>query len=170
MTMATKSTGKAVAEAGDGGPLADVGPVPHGFDGLGVRIGWEPPDKIFDRPIEELTCVINAMAAYHGDIVAAIAAGDALRTKAAGDANAAVIRQIGNTAVRMILAFGAVATGVSAVALAFHRPVIWLVAAPLGTLAAGTVTLSLRWIIARRLRSTAETLSPPEQAEKTDQP
>jgi hypothetical protein len=166
----TNSTIPAVIEAVDDGPLADVDAFPHGFDGLGVRIGWVPPDTIFDRPVEEVARVIEEMTKYNSGIVAAIAAGDAQRTLAASDAKAKVVRQIGNSTVRIIVATGFMAISFWAVARSFHLHVTWGLAGVLFPLSVGAASLPLRWIIARRARSTAEPLPPPEQPEQVDQP
>lgn len=170
MAGSTISTIPAGAEAGDGGPLADVEPVPLGFDGLGIRIGWALPDTIYTRGVDEAKALIEATAQYNSTIVAAIAAGDATRARAASEARVAVIRQTGNSAVRIIVATGFMGLCFWAVARSLHMHIAWSLAAPLGTVAVGAATLSLRWLIARRARSAAASLPPSEQPEDVDQP
>lgn len=164
----TSDTIPAVTEAEDDGTLANAASFPHGFEGLGVRIGWVPPASVFERPTDEVTRIIQAVTDYNIEIFAAAAAGDAQRTRAASEAKAVVIRQIGNSTVRIIGATGVVATGFVAVALSLHAHVAWGLAGTLGGSAVGAATLSLRWIIARRAGSTAESLPPAEQSEEVD--
>lgn len=171
MAGSTNSTIPPETEVGDDGPLAGAEAFPHGlFEGLGVRIGWAPPDAIFERPVEEVVRIIDAVTNHNRETITALADGDARRTTAVSDARVAEIREIRNGEVRIIVATGVVVTGFAAVALSLHAHVAWGLAGSLGTGAVGLTTLSLNWIIARRARSTAEPLPPPEQPEEVDQP
>lgn len=171
MTGSTSTKSPAPTGAGEDVPLVIAESSPHGFESFSVRISWVPPATIFEREdVDDARRLLETWTDSNIKLVAAAAAGDAQRTMAASDARAVVIRQIGNSAVRVIMATGVVATGFVAVALSVHAHVNWALAAPLGTGAVGAASFSLKWIIARRARSTAKPLPPAKQPEEVDQP